>query len=312
MKSILIITFSFALLSCASVDVKKKVLAERGAGKQTGQGVSIIGVPIDAPVKVIEKPVYVPAAPAAESAKGSAAVANALREGTAMPQDYSHAAIVYDFHIDWVYEVYCQPFRTSDIRLKPGEQVVETPFISDSERWMIGAGISYEAGTQVQHIYVKPKQVSISATLIINTNEREYHLLIRSYENVHMPIVRWRYTNTAMPQNYIANDKMAASGTSDVPLADPRFLSFNYKITYSRFKKPSWLPELAYDDGKKTYIHFPPETLQTEMPAIFENRGDVVNYRVAKNIIIIDKLIKTISIKLGKYTVSVTKKKGKE
>jgi type IV secretion system protein VirB9 len=310
MRFILFLTILVLFFSCASVDVRKKVLAESGAGKQAGQ-VSVVGVPIDAPVKIIEKPIYVPPSQAGASARGTAAAQNAAREGTLIPEDYSHAAIIYDYHRDWVYEVYCQPLRAVDIRLKAGEQIVETPFISDSERWMIGAGISYEDGVQLQHVYIKPKQSDISATLIINTNDREYHLLLKSFSNVHMPIVRWRYTNTAMPQNYISNISPSAQKDADIPLADPRFLAFNYKITYSRFKKPAWLPELAYDDGKKTYIHFPPEVLQTELPAVFENKGDVVNYRVVKNIIIIDKLIKTISIKLGEYSVSVEKKKGK-
>jgi type IV secretion system protein VirB9 len=307
-----------ALASCTSIDVKKDVAAENHPVILPEQDLNVVGSPVETKITVIEKPVYVPqqTQPAAQP-RGTAAVQNAARDGTAAPQDFSHAAAVYDFQIDWVYEVYTQPMRATDIRLKPGESVVESPFISDSERWMLGAGISYEGAAQVQHIYVKPKQSNLSASLIINTSEREYHILLRSFQDSYMPIVRWRYFPNSMPQNYIIDSKNAGviSGDQDnssFALADPRFLSFNYKITYGWFKKPKWLPRRVYDDGKKTYIVFPEALLQSELPAIFENRNDIVNYRVIRNIIVIDKLILSVSVRLDKYSVSISKQKGKD
>jgi type IV secretion system protein VirB9 len=126
-----------------------------------------------------------------------------------------------------------------------------------------------------------------------------------------MPIVRWRYHNRDMPQNYIkAGSSVSASG-EDSFSPDPRNLSFNYKITYGAFKKPRWLPSLAYDDGRKTYITFPETVLTTEFPAVFEDRADIVNYRVYQNVMIIDKLIEKITVKLGNNIVTVEKKRGK-
>jgi hypothetical protein len=68
--------------------------------------------------------------------------------------------MVYDYQPDQVYEVYTQPLRASDICLEPGEKATEAPFISDSERWMLGAGVSQENNRPVQHNYVKPAPVS--------------------------------------------------------------------------------------------------------------------------------------------------------
>ena len=68
------------------------------------------------------------------------------------------------------------------------------------------------------------------------------------------------------------------------------------------------MPRLAYDDGKKTYILFNSGILQNEFPAIFENRNDIVNYRVSAELIIIDKLVGKITVKLGKQKIIIEKK----
>ncbi|MDR2661830.1 MAG: TrbG/VirB9 family P-type conjugative transfer protein [Treponema sp.] len=315
MKLFLFVITAAVLVSCVSVDVERRVKTASGAGKE--EAPRIVAVPIDAPPDpvpeiIIEKPVYVPQKNTAPQAQGRAAVEQAAREGTILPEEYSHAAMIYDYHPDFVYEIYCRPLRITDLWLRPGEKATEAPFISDSERWMLGAGVSYEGAALVQHIYIKPTTGSLEATLIINTNERVYHIILRSYTTIHMPIVRWRYPGV-LPQNYIqdpADASFPAAGTDGSLLADPRFLSFNYRFTYGLFKKPRWLPLLAYDDGKKTYITFPDEVLQTELPAVFENRADIVNYRVSRNVMIIDKLIEKVTVKIGTRQVLVEKKRG--
>src|SRR5690606_37430301 len=91
---------------------------------------------------------------------------------------------------------------------------------------------------------------------------------------------------------------------------DPKYLSFDYKLVFNIFRKPKWLPERVYDDGKKTYIVFDEQTLQMELPGIFENKADVVNYRVNGNLVIIDKLIEKITVKYKKEKITIEKKKG--
>jgi type IV secretion system protein VirB9 len=129
-------------------------------------------------------------------------------------------------------------------------------------------------------------------------------------------MIRWRYPSAGMPDTYLpapgaSGPGAASGGDRDVPGIDPRFLSFDYRVSYGLFKKPKWLPELVYDDAKKTYITFPPQVLQQELPAVFENRRDIVNYRVTGNLIIIDKLIEKITVKIENMQVTVEKKKGK-
>ncbi|MDR1107113.1 MAG: TrbG/VirB9 family P-type conjugative transfer protein [Treponema sp.] len=307
------------LSSCATVDMEKRVRTGAGTSRERNEPV-VITVPVETTpeprIIEIERPVYTPPVGAAPPSRetGRTAVQQSNRAGILEPAEYSRAAMIYDYHADWVYEIYTQPLRASDIRLEPGEQALEAPFISDSARWMLGAGVSREAGLPVQHIYVKPTEISIEASLIINTDKRVYHIILKSFRDVHMPMVRWRYPETGMPHNFISSPETrtpgaAADAAMEIAGIDPRFLSFNYRIGYRLGRKPKWLPVLVYDDARKTYITFPEQVLQLELPAVFENRNDIINYRVVENLIIIDKLIEKITVKIEKISIIIEKKK---
>lgn len=297
-------------LSCATLDVERH-LRETGIEKPESIGDLAPAFQVGSDPEIVERPVFVPEKEAPRApVSGTAAVAESNRLGIIRPSDYSHAAMVYDYHPDWVYEVYAQPLRACDIILEAGETVIETPFISDSARWMLGAGVSYDRGAPVQHIYVKPSESSIEASLIINTDRRVYHIILRSYRETHMPIIRWRYRSLNMPNNYITPPQSGDGGADGRPSADPRFLSFNYRIAYSLFRKPYWLPELVFDDGSKTYITFPESVLSRELPTVFENRRDFLNYRVNGNLIIIDKLVENLTVKIEDTLITISKKRS--
>jgi type IV secretion system protein VirB9 len=307
-----ILLLCFLFFSCATVDVEKNI-SDSGAGKQGNIPEVNLSAVFPAPEVIVrEKPVFVPEkeAPPRVPAAGVQSVRESNNAGIVRPSDFSHAAMVYDYDPDWVYEVYARPLRVCDIRLEPGERAAEPPFVSDSERWILGAGVSYENGTAVQHIYVKPESVGLEASLIINTDRRVYHIILRSYKDLHMPMIRWRYLS-GLPNNFIQSPQSDNAGT-DNPFSgiDPRFLSFNYRITYSFFNKPVWLPELVFDDGSKTYITFPDLVMQRELPAVFENRKDVINYRVLGKVIVIDKLIENITVKIARTEITIVKKRS--
>ena len=310
MKSFIFFFLCLCLFSCTSIDQEESM-------KRPDV------VPIAQDPVIIEKPVYIPQGSSSAAPHGRDAVTASNRDGILQPHEYSNAVMLYDYHRDFVYQIYCMPLRITDITLQQNEQIVDLPFISDSERWMVGAGFHLESNVPVQHVYIKPTAQNLKATLIINTNFRVYHFILMSFSDVHMPVVRFRYWENTLPQNFNLSKPNSNSdsgqsgflilGNNDKDSSiytDPRYVSFNYKIRYG-VKKPSWLPSVVYDDGQKTYISFPDNVLQTEMPAVFENRSDVVNYRVNRNVMIIDKLVIKISIKLDKYTVVIEKKRGR-
>lgn len=310
MKNFLIpLVLCLLVFSCKTIDIEKKIYKDTQVSDDPASDIAS-SVVIEPEIIVLEMPVFIPAPESLPltPASGQPSVRASNIDGILQPQDYSHAAILYEYNSDLVYEIYCQPLRVTDICLEPNELILELPFISDSERWVLGGGVSVEYGQNIQHIYVKPASGGLSATLIINTNRRVYRMILRSFADVHMPVVRWRYS-TFLPQNFSLSPMSAISQTGQAQL-DPQFLSFNYRVTHSVFKKPYWLPELVFDDGSKTYIRFPMQVLQRELPAVFENRRYVINYRVLGNLIIIDKLIEEITLKIENTEIKIKKKRG--
>ena len=91
-------------------------------------------------------------------------------------------------------------------------------------------------------------------------------------------------------------------------------LSFYHliKMTHPIFNKPSWLPKQVYDDGSKTYIVHDEKSLHTELPILFNERNELVNYRIQKNIFIIDQLITKVTLRLGNVKVTIEKKRTNE
>jgi len=160
MKKLFLLTLICA--SCASFDVDAKIRSQNEEGvAQTKKTDSNQGVsknkknaqepaPEPAPpppeIIVVQQPFFIPEkeAQAKKQAPSADSVRAATGAGTAKPEDFSHAALVYDYNPDWVYEAYAMPLRVCDIRLEPNEYVIDSPFVSDSERWKIGAGVSYE------------------------------------------------------------------------------------------------------------------------------------------------------------------------
>ena len=219
----------------------------------------------------------------------------------------------YDFDTDFTYEIYCQPYRVTDLILEPGEQVIEMPFLSENQVWEIGAGVSRSNGIDTQHFFLKPAYSGLITSFIIITDKRVYHLLLKSYKDCYMTQVRWNYPNT-MPftiKTDAMNEAINGSKTNTLSV-DPAFLSFDYKMTYSLFKKPYWLPTRIYDDGKKTYIVMNETVLHMTSPVLFNNRNERINYSVNKNIIVINELVEKLTMRVGRQKVTIKKKYYKE
>ena len=172
-KLFFIFPIAFAFMSCTStIDVERQVRARTGVGRVVDPATVITAVPVEVdplPPLVIERPIFIPQeqfaqVQAAAALTGVPAAQAALRN-IVQPEHFVNSAMVFDFDRDFVFEIFTQPFRITNIVLEAGEQVIGSPFISDSERWMLGAGVSRENGIDVQHIYVKPTEAGLQATL---------------------------------------------------------------------------------------------------------------------------------------------------
>lgn len=268
-------------------------------------------VDIQKTIVYVEKPVYLPPEePEPKKVKGKAAAQKSTESSICEPQKYNHGTMYYDFDPDFTYIIYTQPYRVTDIMLEPGEQVIEMPFLSETQVWEVGAGVSRTGGVDTQHFFIKPACTALTTSFIIITDRRVYHLLLKSYKDAYMTQVKWQYPNL-MPFNLKteAMEEQINRMSKQTTGIDPKYLSFDYKMTYSAFRKPYWIPERVYDDGQRTYIVMKDTVLHMATPVLFNKSNQKINYIVDKNIIIVDELIEKLTLRIGKDKVKITKKK---
>lgn len=274
---------------------------------------------VDVPKTVVyvEKPVYYPVGESAESdrpsLKGTEAARESTRQAQKSPEKWNGGTMYYDFDPDFTYEVYCQPYRVTDLVLEPGEQVIEMPFLSEPQVWEIGAGVSRNGNVDTQHFFLKPAYSGLITSFIIITDKRVYHFILKSFKDCYMTQVKFQYPST-MPftlKTDAMNEKMNRL-TKETVGVDPAYLSFDYKMSYSVFKKPYWLPTRIYDDGKHTYIAMNETVLHMTSPVLFNHKNELINYSVNKNLIVINELIEKVTMRVGREKVTIRKKYYKE
>jgi type IV secretion system protein VirB9 len=197
----------------------------------------------------------------------------------------------------------CEPLRTSDIQLQPGETIADVA-IGDSERWMATPASSGDPRDPVPHLAVKPQAPGIQTNLTIYTTKHIYHLLLRSRASHAVQEVEFYYPDeviTAMKnadsaakaQQDAAADSPADDSVNVVKVAnvDPAQLNFAYTVDGSNVP---WKPIRAFDDGSHVYIQMPPGMKSSEAPALLVNAGSgsqMVNYRVKGNYYVVDRLV---------------------
>ena len=237
------------------------------------------------------------------------------KKSVVKPENYKYGTFIYQFNPDMVYEIYAEPYHLTDIMLEPGEVVIGTPLLSEDESvWELTAGVGIDpaTGLDVQHLFIKPAYSRLDSTLVIITDRRTYHLRIKSFSDTHMAMVRFNYPNQ---RNVWATKPVEDTGISIknnfIKISNPELLSFDYKMSYSVFKKPEFLPKQVYDDGQSTYIIVDDIVLQKKLPVIFDEKNEIINYSVKENTFIIPRLINKVTLKLGKEKVTIEKKKTK-
>jgi P-type conjugative transfer protein TrbG len=192
-----------------------------------------------------------------------------------------------------------RPFELSVISLEPGEQVTSVS-CGDPLRWSYALAYS---GSKIRqaHVMVKPSLPHLSTDLVITTDKRFYTLKLLSkqssdyYRDVRFwyPMDIEQQVRQAMHQE--ANSlKNGDSPSLEHNQLDVAHLNFNYTIKCPFFgEKPTWYPSRVFDDGRQTYIQFPPASSQSDLPALFiqtHQHLHVTNFRVKAPYFIVDSL----------------------
>ena len=326
MKRLLLILLliSISLISCKTVDLepKNEVVEEKEIelGEVELKNMKI-QLQVDELMKendleptfivVVEPKVYeLSSLPQEKNLSGTAALKQNLEDITIIPEYKDGRLQGWVYRENAVYKVICQTYHSTMILFEPGEELVENPYISESEVWKISRGIGQKDGLPQHHLVIKPDYSGLNSTLIVVTNKRIYQMELESTKTTYMPKVSWVYPRAIQDSESWIRWQQSKQLTTEFTGVDPEVLSFDYKMRHPVLNKPNWLPTQVYDDGIKTYIILDNMSLLTEYPVAFNERNEIINYRTKENTIIIDQLIEKVTLRLGKQKVIITKKKG--
>ncbi|MGQ0588310.1 MAG: P-type conjugative transfer protein TrbG [Sphingosinicella sp.] len=241
---------------------------------------------------------------ASPTARVQSANRDALREPTRA--GYLGAVQVYPYSEGTLYRLYAAPERVTDIALQPGEAVTAVA-AGDTLRWIVGDTSSGSGPARRTHILVKPSSAGLRTNLVITTDRRVYHLQLESTRATAMAALSWTYPHDGL----IALQRSEAAAEAAVPVATGlavENLRFGYRIDGDN---PPWRPLRAFDDGRQTFIEFPPTIAQGEAPPLFvlSERGEaeLVNYRMAGRYYVVDRLFARAELRLGARRQSVVR-----
>jgi type IV secretory pathway VirB9-like protein len=88
--------------------------------------------------------------------------------------------------------VVCAVLQICDVELQPGETIKGVD-IGDSARWVVNVTAAGEPPNVTEHLILKPTDVGLTTSMVITTNRRVYHLLLRSHRTQTMVRVGWTY-----------------------------------------------------------------------------------------------------------------------
>jgi type IV secretion system protein TrbG len=266
------------------------------------------------PVRIVELPKVLPlpgqlkpvpgakgAPPEAADPKARVDQANGAARVQPTRAGYLNAIQVYPWSDGALYQVYAAPGQITDIALEAGEQLMGSGPVAagDTVRWIVGDTESGSGATKRVHILVKPTRPDLTSNLVINTDHRTYHLELRSDEKTYMASVSWAYPQDQL----IALRQQNAAADAAAPVAtgvDISTLNFRYQVEGD---SPAWRPLRAFDDGRQVFIEFPRGISRGEMPPLWvigaEGDGQLVNYRVQGNHMIVDRLFAAAELRFG-------------
>jgi type IV secretion system protein VirB9 len=235
-------------------------------------------------------------------------VRTANREATLEPQTraFVNAAQVYPFSDGALYRLYAAPELVSDIALQAGETIISVA-AGDTARWTVGDTTSGTGDAKRVHILVKPFIAGLTTNLVIATDRRTYYLQLESTSTTAMSALSWTYPQDELLAIKRAADQQRAATPVASGLAVEQ-LNFGYAITGDN---PGWRPLRAFDDGRQTFIEFPPSLAVVEAPPLFVvgAKGDaqLVNYRVSGRFYVVDRLFDAAELRLGEKKQAIVR-----
>jgi type IV secretion system protein VirB9 len=216
------------------------------------------------------------------------AAANTAARQRPTPDAFNQARHMFTYQPGALFELYTNPNYVSTILLEPGETLNDIA-AGDTSRWMVTEASAETESDPRTIVLVKPQTSGLRTNIVLITDRRTYLIeAVSGGGTAYAAQVAWVY-----PQN-------AGATASGLPSIDR--LNFSYRIRTVRGRAPVWTPSRVFDDGRRTWIEFPPGVAAADMPPLFVVTGEgaeIVNYRVQGQRYVIDRLFDRAELRLG-------------
>jgi len=257
-----------------------KVLSAKEASKH----VETRYVPVAVPGQLMPVPTKKQLTNVKKFASPIKAIDHANKQAVVQPtqSDFFNSMATYNYMPNALYVVYTAPMQITDIQLQPGEKIVSES-AGDTLRWQIAQTYSGQGASMRQHLLIKPNKAGLTNTVLITTNRRVYHLILKSTNNNSFMVgVKWHYpgkmVRTFQPEAE-AITSAANAGTGGTALTN---LDFNYSWYVSKGKRPEWMPQHIYSNQRQTIIEFPKNFSNDEQtPILSVAEGSHARYGTA-------------------------------
>ncbi len=200
--------------------------------------------------------------------------------------------------------IVCALLRICDLELQPGEVVNGVPQLGDSTRWIVTPVVAGTGDNAVSHLIIKPTEAGLVTNMIIPTNRRIYNLRLESLKYTYVARTAFSYPEDERAawekyQQRAVQKEQAV--VVDLPPVTVDNLYFMYRVEGDTDNV--WTPTRVFDDGAKTYIQLRGDVQHQTLPALVlvgdDDKEQVVNYRVNKGYVIVDRLFKRAALILG-------------
>lgn len=231
----------------------------------------------------------------------------AQAEVKAIPMPGDTKLVVFSFDQNNTYTILARPRNITNIALHPDEEVVAMA-LGDTAQWMV----SDTPG----HVFIKPLHPDIVTSGTLVTNKRTYQLSLRSSpENgKYYQRVSWEYPDLLVLRTQqaarvketidVERNRLEATVVS----GDVNMESVNFDYTVEG--NAAWRPAQVFDDGKFTWIRL---SKTQDIPAVFavneDGKAELVNINIRGEYIIVQRILPSILLKLGKAEVKIVNRK---
>ncbi len=223
-------------------------------------------------------------------------LANQWKNKAAMPVIGEDGAVSFPFGVT-LPSVVCAPLYACDVGLQPGE-IVNQVDVGDSPRWKVTPASSGIGKNAITHLIIKPADVGLTSNMIVNTDRRTYNIRLVSKKDGWMPLVSFSYPEDtdaaweAYHQTHSQKGSPNATVFQESNTLASGELDFNYRL---KGDNPRWKPVRVYANASKTFIQFPANAQNHEIPALVilgpGNQDQLVNYRMVGNRYVVDRVI---------------------